>query len=77
MSRFRAGDVVSYSTSGEAIVDRVDKNGDLHLLAWRTALDPACWIVGGGMLGSWVEPHPNPDRVLADYTAWRLTHGGD
>lgn len=74
----KAGDVVIYSSGrGEAIVDYVDiADSRAALVAWRDIGHPNNWIGsrGSGRLDVFtLTLHPQPDRVLAEYTAWRLT----
>jgi hypothetical protein len=77
--KFQSDDVVIHGDGGEAIIERV---GDrrLYLLAWRDRASRR-WRMGPGALPLErldIVRHPDPDRVLAEFTAWRLMgNGGD
>ena len=78
------GDIIQYEMNGSegkppygsGIVDRLEDD-ELHLIAWKRPGDQN-WQYGlKGTLytpDAWW-PHPDPDPVLADFAAWRLTHG--
>lgn len=73
--RFKPGDVIRYNTSGEAIIESVESDHYI-LLAWRDNASPEKWVcMKNGILHftNKLRPHPEADRVLAEFTAWRLT----
>jgi hypothetical protein len=74
---FKLGDVIRYGISKnvEAIVSR-DHDKDIGVCAWR-AVGSRQWqtpmVIECPKLDHRLcEPHPDADRVLAEYTAWRL-----
>lgn len=79
MSKFRPGDVVIYSDEAVAIVDDRDIDpDDVPFAVWRGSFHPDDRWYGfnetGQMPAALCKPHPDPDRILAEYTAWILTH---
>lgn len=78
---YNQGDVVTYGKrwNGEAIVDYTDDRGDIELTAWRSVHDKN-WIVMPGRLrlrDQDVKPHPEADRVRAEFTAYVLLNPCD
>jgi hypothetical protein len=84
-SKAEPGDIIQYEMTGNeghppygvGIVDQLHDNGELRLLAWKRPGDKE-WNFN--MRGSLYDadkwwPHPDPDPVLADFTAWRLLNG--
>jgi hypothetical protein len=60
---------------GDAIVDHLE-GGRLMLTAWRSR-DARGWVSGiEGWIGGAYEPHPEAERVWAEYVAWRLANHG-
>lgn len=81
MADFKAGDVVTYSKEqGIAIVEAVSDDGAfLELQAWAASERNAFngrWCTGtGGLYASGCALHPDPDKILAAYTAHILLRG--
>lgn len=78
-NKFKEFDVVYYlDRKGEAIVSR-QRDDRVHFYAFRGRHGSGIWYHDGkgcpSVPTNVVEPHDDPDRILADFTAWRLTHG--
>lgn len=82
--RFKPGDVVRYQCQerGERVGICAEPPGDSKQR--NPAYDPRVWAIWRNKSGKWsgsrtwvgskrVELHPDPDPVLASFTAWRLT----
>lgn len=80
-NKFKEFDVVYYmDRRGEAIVFQ-ERNDHVHFYAFRSRTPDISdgWYHDGkgwpSVRTNVVEPHDDPDRILADFAAWRLTHG--
>jgi hypothetical protein len=63
------------------IIDPVPEGGDDDddgkVVWYRSPLEGDCWTYSDSFNSQAViraTPHPDPDRILAEFTAWRLTN---